>query len=191
MQSKYKFILWPDAPSNVGMHVYFNQNYWYGITIQTEPTEFFAFLSSKNNPKTREFFVKNANLFEMFIAEFKAKFNDSIIKESLLYKAKYRDGCDLILPEQKIQESIDRQGFLSSIRSNGYHIDINGKFIRLTEREFECLELLSKGHTIKGIGNHLLISPRTAENHINNIKHKTGYHCKDHLVTIYHDFFPK
>lgn len=192
IQSKYKFILWPDDPSNKGMHIYFNKNYWYGITIITENNdslEGFCFLSDKNHPRTREFFIKNAKLLEQFIIEFKIKFEDCVIKEALSHKAKFQNGCNFILPEQKIQEPIDKRGFLKAIGSNGHNIDVNGKFVKLTTREFQCLELISQGLTIKGIGNTLLISPRTAENHINNIRQKTGYHCKDLLVRLYHNCF--
>jgi HD-GYP domain-containing protein (c-di-GMP phosphodiesterase class II) len=44
----------------------------------------------------------------------------------------------------------------------------------LTPRENEVLRLIAAGHTAKGVAQHLQISPKTADNHIQNIYSKIG-----------------
>jgi DNA-binding NarL/FixJ family response regulator len=66
-------------------------------------------------------------------------------------------------------------------------MNINGKPIYFTPKEKQCLELLDQGHTFKGIGQKLLITPKTVETHINNIKQKTGYHYRYDLIKTYRD----
>jgi len=60
--------------------------------------------------------------------------------------------------------------------------------MRITLREKQCLELMDKGYSLKEIGKELLLSHRTIETHINNIKHKTGYYYKHDLTKLYRDF---
>jgi non-specific serine/threonine protein kinase len=45
----------------------------------------------------------------------------------------------------------------------------------LTRREIEVVDLLSQGLTNKEIANRLVISPRTAETHVQNVLSKTGF----------------
>jgi|GEM_PF-4932963 len=58
----------------------------------------------------------------------------------------------------------------------------NKKIVKLTMRERECLDLMAGGYTMKMIGRELNISPRTAENHLRNIKEKIGLTTKAELI---------
>lgn len=52
----------------------------------------------------------------------------------------------------------------------------------LADREQEVLRLVALGHTDKEIGNSLYISPRTVQNHLTRIRHKTGLHRRSELA---------
>ena len=93
------------------------------------------------------------------------------------YRAKYKS-YDFYLPEHQITNSKNTQKFLQTLGIDRGVLDTDGKFIKLTPRELECLKLINNGLSLKGIGNKLLLSPRTIEAHLNNIKHKTGYNSK-------------
>ena len=54
----------------------------------------------------------------------------------------------------------------------------------LTDREREVLEILARGMTYDEIGEHLVISPRTAETHRTNLMHKLGLNTSAE-VTLY------
>jgi len=79
------------------------------------------------------------------------------------------DGSSLLkTPEAvnfKEQIKIDKINVLSK----------DNKIVCLTKRETECLYYYTTGRTIKEIGKQLIISPRTVEDHLNNIRDKTGY----------------
>ena len=57
----------------------------------------------------------------------------------------------------------------------------------LTKREQECLSVLSKGMSYKEISSNLFISQRTVEEHINNIKSKTGLNSRSQLIKFYNE----
>lgn len=52
----------------------------------------------------------------------------------------------------------------------------------LAEREQEVLRLVALGHTDKEIGRTLYISPRTVQNHLTRIRHKTGLQRRSELA---------
>lgn len=52
----------------------------------------------------------------------------------------------------------------------------------LADREQEVLRLVALGHTDKEIGGKLYISPRTVQNHLTRIRHKTGLQRRSELA---------
>ncbi len=52
----------------------------------------------------------------------------------------------------------------------------------LADREQEVLRLVAMGHTDKEIGGRLYISPRTVQNHLTRIRHKTGLTRRSELA---------
>ncbi len=183
-----KLILWPSAPNTQGMQIFFNQGYWHGFNIvqqREDSNESFFFVSGNNNSQINQFYIKHANILENFTEHFKTIFVNEIAKCEL-YKAKYKNGFNFYLPESIMEkEPFDIQAFLEAAGIDQGLIRVNGQSVRLTQRERQCLELMHKGHSLKGIGRELLISPRTIESHINNIKQKTGYHYKYDLIQLY------
>lgn len=55
---------------------------------------------------------------------------------------------------------------------------------RITPREQEILELITKGMTNNEIGRELDISPNTVNNHIANIYEKTGFRSRFEIITL-------
>lgn len=52
----------------------------------------------------------------------------------------------------------------------------------ISKREKEVLYFLVRGHTAKMISKNLSISPRTVEQHLENIKRKIGVYSKACLI---------
>ena len=69
------------------------------------------------------------------------------------------------------------------------NVKIKDRLIHFTPREIQCLKLIDQGHSVKGISKELLLSPRTVEVYLNNIKQKSGYSYKYDLIKMYRDFF--
>lgn len=192
LKSKYQHILWPDDSDNQGSRIYLDKSYWHGFTIihnSGEEFECFCFLSNKDNPTINEFFIKHYNILEKFTDHFKDSFNDTILIKSLYYKTQYKYGCDFHLPEKKLINSSDINDFSRTTGIDKGVLNIDGKFICLTDREKECLKLINEGLSLKGVSNRLLLSPKTIEFHLNNVKDKTGFLHKQDLIKMYRDSF--
>ena len=60
----------------------------------------------------------------------------------------------------------------------GFHIND----VCFSKQEIKCLRLLIAGKTIKLIGQHLSLSPRTVEFYLDNIKRKLNVKTKSELI---------
>ena len=187
-----KVILWPSAPCNLATNLLFKRGYCNGVNIVTQwndnVMEGCDFVAHKDNHRIYEFYVKHHNILKKFIEQFKITFADVITKAEIC-KAKYKNGFDSYLPDYQETSIPDIQAFLQTIGANSNNLNIDGQIIPLTKREMQCLELVDKGHSAKLIGRKLLLSPKTIENHINNIKQKTGVYYKHDLVRFYRQLF--
>ncbi len=61
----------------------------------------------------------------------------------------------------------------------------NDEVVKLTDRENEILDLLSKGYIYKEIAEHLFISPDTVHNHLRHIYEKLHVHSRTEAVVKY------
>ena len=69
------------------------------------------------------------------------------------------------------------------------HYDFKtGNNFSLSPREYECLESMALGRSMKETAHLLNLSPRTIERHINNIKLKTGFYTRSQLVSFCQSF---
>jgi len=66
-----------------------------------------------------------------------------------------------------------------------YELMHNGQFTRITNKEFDCLQSLSKGATSKVIANRQGLSYRTVEHRITEIKEKLQCHTKQQLIDLF------
>jgi len=67
-------------------------------------------------------------------------------------------------------------------KNNRYHIKIGNQTEYLTRREYDVLKNLLKGYTAKKIAKNLLLSPRTIEGYIENLKTKLQCSSKYHII---------
>lgn len=106
------------------------------------------------------------------------------VSRSLLLKI----NSAIIQPDKKFRTGA------SSQRSYKYDQYFDG--IKLSTRELECLFYLVRGKTVSDISNLLLLSKRTIESYIDNIKYKTGCQTKADLIekaidSHFVDFIPE
>lgn len=74
---------------------------------------------------------------------------------------------------------------ISKILAESYREAVVGKedpYERLNDREREILQLITEGHTNKGIAGILCISPKTVDNHRTNLMRKLAIHSTADLV---------
>ena len=94
-------------------------------------------------------------------------------------------GISIVLGEHPLAEAITQLTELGLLPKNTQpeqRIKLNLKGIILTPREKECLEYTVKGYTAKQIAKKLLISPRTVEEYINQLKSKLNASNKQEMI---------
>lgn len=141
--------------------------------------EVFSFASNPKNHKAIGYFIANIDLLEKFNAYFKTRASD-LINKALKNK--------IIIPDvmrgyQEVTAGFtlgqaERKKFLSLI---GYADIVHG----LSNREYECLQYISRGKTNKEVARILSISPRTVETYINKMKDKLNCVSKSQLTEIF------
>ncbi len=109
------------------------------------------------------------------------------------------DSYELLFSEIGVQGYLDKklgvEETLEAIREvsiGNTYVDQNikamleiGKWMEISKREKEIIELLVKGLTQKEIAEHLFISIRTVEKHVENMTKKIGAKNAVHLTFIY------
>lgn len=104
--------------------------------------------------------------------------------------AYYSDGQRIIMPHyaDKLILTHDDYQQLSYKDDWFFPVPLNPlqEHSAITEREKECLVLLSQGYTMKKAAVKLKISHRTVEQHMRNIKEKLGLSTKNQLVEFWH-----
>lgn len=138
--------------------------YWhFGASIDSPPTVL-------NNV------LNNLDLIKRFMGYLKSnsqgifnKISKKIQDEQLLITEPLQQP-KLLESKPSIIETRDQ--FLNMVDTERYHITINGQENHLTKKEMICLDYLKRGLTAAEIAEHLFVSKRTIETHIDNIKAK-------------------
>ncbi|MBY0461750.1 MAG: helix-turn-helix transcriptional regulator [Alphaproteobacteria bacterium] len=92
---------------------------------------------------------------------------------------KYSVSVDMSHNRSNFEKAED---FIAYINSNRFIMNIEGKSVLLSKREWECLSEMAQGKTYKGVANSLSLSPRTVEHYLNQIRAKTGVSYKSKLI---------
>ncbi len=71
------------------------------------------------------------------------------------------------------------------INQNLYLAKKQGKSFTITQREKDCIDLLTKGFSMKMIAHELLISPRTVEYYLQCVKIKLGCSSKYLIASFF------
>lgn len=141
----------------------------------------------KNNQNPLLSYMKNIPILEQFISYYERKISHFRNQNTTLYAKFLSFNSFLHGLDDFISESEAANEFLSYIHTDGYEMGSSNGFIRLTKREYECINHLANGATFKSIAKKLQLSPKTIEAHVNNIKLKTGLNYKADLVDWFHE----
>lgn len=128
--------------------------------------EVFGFGGKAGSTETLQFYLKNPDALERFTHYFNHVGSKLIKKaeKNLILSEGYKP---LFINQEKESDILERA---------------HGNTVILSKRERECLILLSKGKSMKKIADELLLSPRTIEHYVENIKTKFGVRTKDDLL---------
>jgi len=132
-----------------------------------ECVEFYYFASTRNNYTIHSFFLSHMEVICSFISYFNVV-AAHIKKESYNHRVFYPHHGDASILTKGDFEILNKnlsqpQGGLLTM----------AKLYHLTSREIECVNHLTQGFSCKQIADHLNISPRTAEKHLQSLRLKT------------------
>ncbi len=164
---------------------------WNGLTIneiESEAFNTYSFATSCGQVKLDEFYINNMPLFERFIVYFKQKLSSILDEnhEKYLFSATPLDESVEIRHEDD-QLHLEVDNFLKQTELDKFTVKVNQGLVQISKREFQCLQLLSQGKSVKEIGAALEISPRTVETYVNFLKNKTGLVYKNELIAFFQE----
>ena len=185
-------IFWPAIPTSKTMHFLYNHGFWPGFSFgrkRQDSIEYWTFLGNKEySTDMHRFYLCNQDVLLKFIHYFNMHAQNIIKCEEgdkyklSFYKKRHKAEEELVL--STYNPAIN--SFLKELRKNSIHLcKATPELTHLTNRELDCLALLTKGETAKEIAQNLSISPRTVETYLQSIKHKTGLHCRSQLVKLF------
>lgn len=179
-----KYLLLSGEPKGDHYSAIYEYGFWNIFVIfekLEEYTNIWSFCSARDNSEMINFYLNNIDVLKHFMEFFKQFSGDLLspgdnsiwIKSNLRIEGLIEDEDNCIV--QFINETSIKKYFSSFLQN----------ISRLSKREFECLELFSRGNTIKSTAQILSLSPRTIEKHLENIKQKTGIRYKYHLIRLF------
>lgn len=162
------------------------------IIFRKYDDHFQCFTFDLHNENANEKYINNFELFENFIFYYKDKAMDIInmsTKNQLIFSDEYKsfnknDQENLYRSHEFIQSQQESQRN-NVLLPKCYVIMHSGENHIISVREYQCLELISHGKKTKHIANIFNISPRTVDNHIQNLKRKLNIHSNTKAIEIY------
>lgn len=135
----------------------------------------YSFGAHSKDDKMVNFYLNNMDILEKFILYFKSvasplikKADHSRMTLPTLLKPFYKE----VLTYSDINAT-DTLNFISNMVSHvKLELCIDKKIVKLSRRETECIIYLTSGLSIKEVARKLLLSPRTVETYIGNVKNK-------------------
>ena len=133
-------------------------------------------------PETRVMIVSMHSKINYIAEAFQAGATGYVVKESA--SERLMNGLERVSKGQYfLDSSLSREVVEKLMESPGREAEItDGAYGTLTPREQEVMRLLAEGSSAKEAAKKLFISPKTVENHRNNIMRKLDLHSTVELV---------
>jgi DNA-binding CsgD family transcriptional regulator len=154
------------------------------IKVFKDYVEAYNIGTSGDQSELFEFCYNHRDAMEHFIGYFKDKATDlikAVKKKNILL------GRRTPISPKCGQELYKK--FYDEVKIDKIHLTNGAEEATITFREYQCLMHLSKGKTLKEIGRILDISYKTVENHLANIKVKTGCFLTSQLIDLFWENF--
>ena len=183
--NEYHFTLWPKAPTTTAMEIYFNHDFWDGITISKinkQYAELYWFTGKKTGTNIQKFCMKNKHILLKFIDHFNSNKQFLTLPNSKNDLFKFGHGFNFNIPAS--ERINDRHAIIEFLGKLGSQKNCNFRK-NLSHREIEVLAIIAQGFTSKIAAQKLNISVKTVQNHIEHIKQKTNTHFKSDLINLY------
>jgi DNA-binding CsgD family transcriptional regulator len=180
-ENNYTKLIWPNKRLDFTFNALYDFNIWNGVSIlkrKENYVESWTFTSTREDEKIQDFLIKEFSALEYFINYFNIVGKEIISTDDKERLAKF------ILPKVD-KESLYKNeicNFIESLKIDRYYFSKNEY---ITPKEFLCLAHMTFGKTTKEIARELMMSHRTVESHIQDVKLKTSISYRSSLI----DFF--
>ncbi|MDF1654584.1 MAG: helix-turn-helix transcriptional regulator [Coxiellaceae bacterium] len=147
--------------------------------------DFYYFGANQQNIHFEKNCLNNLDLIEGFINHFNYYAADMITelaKQPVCIANKFNSNIVQLDDLCFYQNKIDRQKFMSELRSKGTIVDSGDHLTKLTKREAGLVPLIISGLSMREIAKQCSISPRTVETHLVHIKEKLHVESKSDLI---------
>lgn len=145
--------------------------------------------SEYNNLPDLDYFTQILKQLKIIVASYykKADKQNNNFDNKYNLKAKTSPNFNNIqLSKPTIYNTLDIAAYKDKIQTlANQKININGKEISLTKREYQCIFYLMDGLSAKQTAYNMNISTRTVECHLDNIRKKTNCRTKVDLVRFF------
>jgi DNA-binding CsgD family transcriptional regulator len=184
MNDRQCFVdIWPDFPQDDPVfNAMYSFDMWNGMVCYQKHEDYIeaiAFVSTRENPQVKLFYLNNMGLINSYVTFFKSKGHDLINSKDKDLLIPY--SLDT-MPDDDVRDS-NIATFLKQTQLRSYSLTIGLRDVLLTKREMECICCLSRGATIKEAAKLLGLSPRTVEHYLNLAKEKA--HVKGTSELLY------
>lgn len=183
--SQIKILPWAMIDSKISSIQKSFSNISIGITIaniKPKYTDFYYFGTYSHEKWMSEFYLSNTDLLLRFCNYFHEQASD-------LLKLSEKNENLIYLPNTFSQKTksnnilIDE--FLKDTQVKKHTVNTPGGLVPITKKEMQCMQLLCQGSNAREIAEHLFLSQRTVETHINNIKNKVNITSKSDLIKLF------
>lgn len=183
-------MIWPQAKDNSILSLLSEHNIAYGLSILfrvSDGVETISFAGDQNSYNLQSTLVNNLEQLSKFVNYFRQQISLIISncdkKDYGIYSNSFDINFKSYVNEAQLPPTMGK--------SDELYLSSRDKHIKLSLRETQCVNLISKGFTAKGIGKILNISPRTVESYLNNIKSRVSVNSKNSLIELYYDAINK
>ncbi len=148
-------------------------------------TDIYVYASDPYDYNVVNFYINNIDFLEKFKFYFKDKAS-SLIKKSNKNKltiAPYL-WSNFDAKKNKHVTADNKQRLNKQLKAKHYALSIEGKEIRITQRELDVLQALFYSNTIKEAAQLVELSPRTVESYLNNIRYKLNLRRKSDIIRV-------
>lgn len=148
-----------------------------GITIiekNSNYVDIYLFASNKNNEAINNFYLNHKDVFEHFIKYYNDKVRP-ILKKCKPDKPIFGSDHNNFIDNQLNLDNINYDNltnFYEQTKINKYIVHHKNTDISISNREYQCVELLLKGCSVKETCNILGIKARTCYSYLNHLKNK-------------------
>ena len=188
-QNKVKYCIWPSYPNNdKQLRLLYEHNMWHGFSlyyITQDYIEFGSFTFNRNYNGNINFFINHLDTLAKFFSYFKLVAKDIINCADRKKLAIYPAGVSTDLFYSGAIDQNEKRFYESMYSKKEQLLHSKESNIKLSPREWQCIQGIKLGKSYKELANDLSLSYRTVESYINNIKNKTGKIYKSEI----RDFF--